>query len=728
MKNLINRKSVIVITFIVLIFIAIASLIGCKENNIDEPEKEEPDTTQYYTITYIAETGGSIIGEATQTIAYGENANYVSAVPDIGYQFVKWSDNEINFSRREENVTSDLTVTALFKKTSFEVSYKTDGNGTIEGNANQTVAYRENSTEVTATPNYGYRFLKWSDGNTNQTRIDIDVQSNLTVTAIFVNYYTVEYKTDGNGTIKGESSQNIIYGESATTVTAVPYYGYIFDCWSDGWPDITRTDNDIIEDKTIYAYFVKIRYSVKYIISDHHLGGIYGETYQNIAYGEDAREVIANPRENCAFMGWSDGVETLERQDKNITCDMTLTAYFGYSISYAVDGNIGGTIRGNCNQKLLPEDNVESVTAVADDGYIFAGWSDMQLTAERQDVAERNWEYIAYFELIEKTFKYNYGDKFGAPLNTTVTLNRYTIENTKFAVPAMVNYKFCGWYADSEYATKVVNENGKLMLGYYTFTLETDTLYAKWQSVEEEIITFKVLIVMVDEVHASLLSSVTNDYVDVDYKMSAIERKILSLVPNKLEEYLNEWFDGKVIFEFDTYYTIIPLGSDSIVGSLNGYLRSYGIFANDISEVNDILADYSSIITTFGLNDYSGLLHSVGGAAGKKYAYVHIESILLGWNINFDSLQEKYYYLKNNTYNYIWVEVAEGHLHEFTHTIEQHYVYGTKYEFHSVGAEFEAMKQYLLCQFDSGDGKLVGIPDSFWMNPECWDEDWLYEP
>ena len=52
-----------------------------------------------YTLTYIAGPGGSLTGETTQIVNYGANGTSVTAVPNIGYQFVNWSDGSISKSK-----------------------------------------------------------------------------------------------------------------------------------------------------------------------------------------------------------------------------------------------------------------------------------------------------------------------------------------------------------------------------------------------------------------------------------------------------------------------------------------------------------------------------------------------------------------------------------------------------------------------------------------------------
>ncbi len=81
--------------------------------------------------------------------------------------------------------------------------------------------------------------------------------------------------------------------------------------------------------------------------------------------------------EEYAFLYWSDGITTQERQDLNIMSDKTVTAYFGFKIEYKVNDNIGGKIEGKTSQLVLPGEIGEEVRAVPDKGYAFVGWSNL---------------------------------------------------------------------------------------------------------------------------------------------------------------------------------------------------------------------------------------------------------------------------------------------------------------------------------------------------------------
>lgn len=143
------------------------------------------EQTKEYTVTYKANEGGTITGNANQTVKEGENGTEVTAVPDDGYEFVKWSDGVTEATRQDRNVTADISVAANFEKLTYTLSYVAGEGGYLLGNANQTVAYSENGTKVMAIPNDGYRFVKWSDGETKDTRQDTEINSAISVTAEF---------------------------------------------------------------------------------------------------------------------------------------------------------------------------------------------------------------------------------------------------------------------------------------------------------------------------------------------------------------------------------------------------------------------------------------------------------------------------------------------------------------------------------------------------------------
>lgn len=64
--------------------------------------------------SYSAGEGGTIVGEASQTVSVGADGTPVVAVPDEHSSFLAWSDGVLTAARTDVDVQADLNVTAVF--------------------------------------------------------------------------------------------------------------------------------------------------------------------------------------------------------------------------------------------------------------------------------------------------------------------------------------------------------------------------------------------------------------------------------------------------------------------------------------------------------------------------------------------------------------------------------------------------------------------------------------
>ena len=215
-----------------------------------------------YKLTYIAGSGGTIDGETskTQTVNYGVSGDQVTALPDVGYHFVKWSDDSTDNPRTDTNVMDNITVEAEFAINQYTLTYIAGSGGSIDGETSktQTVNYGASGDPVTAVPDTGRHFVKWSDDSTDNPRTDTNVTDDITVEAEFaINRYTLTYIAGAGGTIDGETSktQTVNHGDSGTSVTAIPDIGYYFVQWSDDVTTATRQETNVTTDITVTANF-----------------------------------------------------------------------------------------------------------------------------------------------------------------------------------------------------------------------------------------------------------------------------------------------------------------------------------------------------------------------------------------------------------------------------------------------------------------------------------------
>lgn len=525
-----------------------------------------------------------------------------------------------------------------------------------------------------------------------------------------VNRYKVTYATDGNGTIQGEAEQSLQAGEQTTDVTAIPNEGYQFVKWSDNKTQSTRSDIVNNSDLTFTAKFEKKVFTVNY--SSTEFGIIYGKTTQSVKYGESSEAVTAKPLYGYKFVGWSDGVTTAERTDANVTCNISATATyekitFIHVMQYLTDGN--GEIDGRAKQNVFLNTDAEPVTAVPNDGYEFVQWSDGVTTATRRDLnVENSITVTAQFKRVFVRYKLNY--RLGES-DTDITEFKFydgNFETVDFPVPQRELFTFGGWYIGDE---QVADTNGKMIVGEELLEKEGKEIYAKWTANVNY--TYKILMVYVTELDATVQSVRGNGDFDVYYKMSDFDIKVCKTVTKQVSNCLNDMLDGLVTFEVDEYFTTVPVGSESF--KYDG--EDNYIFAIRIPEIKDsgIYKKYQSILTVFGLDDYDMEFCSSSGVATDKYGCVFLESVYEENLINNDPLEN----LLDLNY-WRWYSIIEPFIHELAHTLELQ-IYDS-YLYHSIirWAHAQLMydhilmnKLYFLNMIEI-DGKKVGIPIEFW--------------
>lgn len=310
--------------------------------------------------------------------------------------------------------------------------------GEVQGDTSQQLGEGETGTPVTAVARDGYTFTEWSDGRTDNPRTDSGLESNTTVYASFEPVYDIVFVTTEGGRIaSGETSQRIVGDGVTSPVTAEAEPGYRFLGWS-RMEDQTALTAEIStsvfnlqwhtgETYTITASFEKIVYTAKYTCQ---LGGLLNGESSSLTYEVDYEDGYTTPTVTAAprpqpeyydgfyvFVGWSDGVKEATRRDV-LTEDLSVTALFDHyvTISFTVEG--GGALEGELEQYITGDASTAPVTAIPDDGWVFAGWwtKDGDFVTDEPTITHRRGdnsmyydaEYIAVFELLGDTWELIY--------------------------------------------------------------------------------------------------------------------------------------------------------------------------------------------------------------------------------------------------------------------------------------------------------------------------------
>ena len=134
-------------------------------------------------VTYKAEEGGSILGEATQSRVIGTKTNQVQVVTQKGYRFIGWDDGSMDV-RRADIATDEVVYTAKFLRYyTLEVTYDRE-RGILEGSTHQNVDKGALCTTVIANPREGYDFVCWSNGS-KDPELSIELFEDTVIEALF---------------------------------------------------------------------------------------------------------------------------------------------------------------------------------------------------------------------------------------------------------------------------------------------------------------------------------------------------------------------------------------------------------------------------------------------------------------------------------------------------------------------------------------------------------------
>lgn len=177
----------------------------------------------------------------SQTATFGDEVTF-SATPKPKYQLSYWDDEPGNRTpelTRTVIATGDKTYTAFFAKLTYKITAVANdeemgtcsGFGTFEVDA---------TTTIIATPNTGYKFVEWQDGNKNASRT-----VTVTMDQDFIAYfepipYTIRFLNyDGEVLQTEEVNFNTLpeYKGSTPTKPSTDQYDFTFDKWS---PTITK--------------------------------------------------------------------------------------------------------------------------------------------------------------------------------------------------------------------------------------------------------------------------------------------------------------------------------------------------------------------------------------------------------------------------------------------------------------------------------------------------------
>ena len=352
------------------------ALTGCDlSEELQKDKNESGDSSQSFSITF--DYGNDI----KTTHKYTSNDTYKPDIPQKkGYDFKGWylGDSETPFSFENLDLDKDLTLTAVYTPTVYNVKFELNG-GTGAGSLTYTI---ESDKVVLPTPKRnGYNFDGWyeTENISEESKIVEEILQGSTGDKTFyakwtAKSYTITYNLN-DGTPAIGSSYTI---EDNITLPTPTRKGYTFDGWyeTENITDESKSVEKILQGSTgnrvFYAKWSLIEYAITYELNG---GEFAGSAVKSYTIESDRIDLPTNvTRAGYTFDGWLLNGSDATAIEKGSTGDKTFYAKWDL-ITY--------TITYNLNDGTLAEDAVKLYTVESEDislqtptraGYIFDGW------------------------------------------------------------------------------------------------------------------------------------------------------------------------------------------------------------------------------------------------------------------------------------------------------------------------------------------------------------------
>jgi uncharacterized repeat protein (TIGR02543 family) len=345
-----------------------------------------------FTLTRNAVNGSISANPASSPYDSGTSVE-LTATPSTGFQFDYWSD-DLTGSTNPKNITmnSDKKVTANFTLKTYSLTINQGTGGSTDPFGTITVSHGV-STNISATPDANYHFVRWTRSNANATFGDSTLASTTvsltgaaTITANFaLNTYTVTVTAGANGNVTPSGAQTVDHG-ATLNVTATSNPGYHFVEWTVNGIGITMTDSDstgaftVTGPGSVTATFAVNEYAV--IVAAGSNGGVTPSGTRSVNHGS-ALTVIANPDPGYHFVNWTvTGGITITNGGETgaftVTGAGTITANYAintYTVTFIAGEN--GTINGS-NRVVETVEHGNATSAIAAqplEGFHFVHWT-----------------------------------------------------------------------------------------------------------------------------------------------------------------------------------------------------------------------------------------------------------------------------------------------------------------------------------------------------------------
>jgi len=325
-------------------------------------------STATITVQANPSNGGTVGGGGTYPVG---SQQQISASSNSGWSFTGWSDGNTQNPRTVTVPSGGATYTANFQQSTATITVQANpsNGGTVGGGGTYPVGSQQ---QISASPNSGWSFTSWSDGNTQNPRTITVPSGGATYTANFQQStatITVQPNPSNGGTVGGGGAYPV---GSQQQISASPNSGWSFTGWSDGNTQNPRTVTVPSGGATYTANFQQSTATITMQASPSNGGTVGGGGTYPVG---SQQQISASPNSGWSFTSWSDGNTQNPRTITVPSGGATYTANFSAMTTYAL------TVVNGSGSGLYTAGTVVSISANPPPaGQSFVNWTGATVT------------------------------------------------------------------------------------------------------------------------------------------------------------------------------------------------------------------------------------------------------------------------------------------------------------------------------------------------------------
>lgn len=422
--------------------------VGNNYEPIDDMKAILTVSEKTYAVTFV-DYNGSVV----KTVGHGKTLTDIPEPSAKDGHTASWN------VRSFENVTSNMTVTAVYTPIVYRVIYETFG-GSVSGD-DTTFTIERGAALSNATRDF-YIFDGWYSDRTFTNKIaeigkgrfgDITVYAKWTPIVYTAHFYIDGGNNSLDNVNDGETYKFTVESETLTLLNpAKAFFDFI------GWftdenftTSITEISKGTHGDLNIYAKWSPTVYSINYVLNG-------GENADNpYSYVRSDTDVILNApvRAHYEFLGWFDSAnERIDRIASGVFGDVTLYAKWSaseYAISYFLFGGMQNV--ANPSTYTVEDDDIILAHPVKTYYDFDGGYSDADFKNKVDKIKTENGGNI---ELYAKWTATECKIEF---VNADVERIFYTVESEDIVLPKAFRcgYTFVAWFENSEFSGDTVS-------------------------------------------------------------------------------------------------------------------------------------------------------------------------------------------------------------------------------------------------------------------------------